>query len=59
MDIVCGALASSKRMSGKIIRTKGKYLILILDQLGIKACVKRTDVIKSAHAKAVEGANAN
>jgi transcription antitermination factor NusG len=59
VDIVCGALASSKRMSGKIIRTKGKYLILILDQLGIKACVKRTDVIKSAHAKAVEGANAN
>ena len=46
VDIVCGALAATKKIGGKIIKSKGKYLLLILDQLGIKACVKRSDVIK-------------
>lgn len=46
VDIVCGKLAGTEHYSGKVIETKGKYLVLVLDKLGIKACVRRCDVIR-------------
>ena len=45
--VVCGLLKGEERLvSGQILQVQRDYLVLYLEQLGVKACVKKCEVKK-------------
>lgn len=47
VEVVCGLLKGEERLvSGQILQVQRDYLVLYLEQLGVKACVKKCEVKK-------------
>lgn len=47
VEVVCGLLKGEERLvSGQILEVQRDYLVLYLEQLGVRACVKKCEVKK-------------
>ena len=47
VEVVCGLLKGEEKLvSGKILKVKRDYLVIFIEQLGVKACVKKCEVKK-------------